>query len=141
MGPQPGRALTEGRNMRLSEKAGHAFDRLLDARGYRVAVTFDPVTREYVIGETLDGKSLRRTSTRDFSAVARMLVSGENLLVFRVGEGKHRRNLYVSMRATFDSGYLFTFIPVDARTAWKKSPRFDIRTESRENQGRNPEAP
>ncbi len=30
------------------------------------------------------------------------------------------------MRATFDSGYLFAFIPVDYRTSWKKSKKFAI---------------
>jgi hypothetical protein len=99
----------------------------VDARKYRVAATYDPVTREYVVEETMDGKPLRRRSTRNFSEVARLLVSGENLLVFRVGPGKPRRNLYVQMRAAFDSGYLFTIIPVNSRTPWKKSKRFNIR--------------
>ena len=56
------------------------------------------------------------------------LVSGENLLVFRVDENEPHRNLYVHMRASFDAGYLFAFIPVDSKTPWKKSKRFNIRT-------------
>ncbi|MDQ2980388.1 MAG: hypothetical protein M3R62_14345, partial [Acidobacteriota bacterium] len=86
-----------------------------------------PVTREYVIAETLDGKPLARSSTRDFAEVGRRLVSRENLLVFRVGEKEPHTNLYLEMRAVFDSGYLFTIIPVDARTPWKESNRFDVR--------------
>ncbi len=128
-------------DIRLYRQYRWWFDNFLGARTYRVSVTFDPVTREYVMNETMDGKPLRRTSTRDFAAMAKALVNGGNLLVFRVGEDQPHHNLYVSMRATFDSGYLFAFIPVDARTPWKKSKRFDIRSESRETQGRAPETP
>jgi hypothetical protein len=104
------------------------WDDRLQSRRYRVAVTYDPVTREYVLAETLDGRPLSRTSMRDFSEVARRLVSRDNLLVFRVGEDDPRRNLYLEMRAVFDSGYLFTIIPVDARTSWKESNRFEVKT-------------
>ena len=114
-------------DIRLYRRYPYWFDDSVDARKYRVAATYDPVTREYVVEETMDGKPLRRRSTRNFSEVARLLVSGENLLVFRVGPGKPRRNLYVQMRAAFDSGYLFTIIPVNSRTPWKKSKRFNIR--------------
>ena len=38
-----------------------------------------------------------------------------------------RTNLFVQMRATFDSGYLFAIIPMDSRTAWKASNRFEIK--------------
>jgi hypothetical protein len=31
------------------------------------------------------------------------------------------------MRARFDAGYVFTIIPVDSRTPWKKSRRFNVR--------------
>jgi hypothetical protein len=30
------------------------------------------------------------------------------------------------MRASFDAGYVFTIIPVDSRTDWKKSKRFNV---------------
>jgi hypothetical protein len=116
-------------------------DRFLEARTYRVAATFDPLTREYVIEETMDGRPLRRSTTRDFAAVVRTLLNGENLLVFRLGQDGPHRNLYVSMRATFDSTYLFAFIPMDARTSWKKSPRFEIAEENRETLGRSAQAP
>jgi hypothetical protein len=114
-------------DIRLYRRYPYWFDDFVEARRYRIAATYDPVTREYVVEETMDGKALRRTTTRDFSEVSRLLVSRENLLVFRVGPGKPRRNLYVQMRASFDSGYLFTIIPVDSRTPWKKSKRFNIR--------------
>jgi hypothetical protein len=104
------------------------WDDRIDTRRYRVAATYDPVTREYVIVETLDGKPLARSSTRDFAEVARRLVSRENLLVFRIPEDGPRRNLYVQMRAVFDSGYLFTIIPVDARTDWGTSNRFELKS-------------
>jgi hypothetical protein len=103
------------------------WDDRMDTRRYRVAVTYDPVTREYVVVETVDGRPLHRSSTHDFSEVARRLVSRENLLLFRVRHDDWRTNLYVQMRATFDSGYLFAIIPVDSRTAWKESNRFEIR--------------
>ncbi len=115
-------------DVRLYRHNAHwLWDDRIDGRRYRVAVTFDPVTREYVIAETLDGKPLARSSTRDFAEVLRRLVSRENLLVFRVGEAEPHRNLYVEVRGVFDSGYLFTIIPVDARTPWKESNRFDVR--------------
>lgn len=114
-------------DIRLYRRYPYWFDDFVDARKYRVAVTYDPVTREYVIEETMDAKPLRRMTTGDFAEVARRLVSRDNLLVFRVGPDKPRRNLYVQMRAAFDSGYLFTIIPVDSRTPWKKSKRFNIR--------------
>lgn len=103
------------------------WDDRMDTRRYRVAVTYDPVTREYVVVETMDGRPLQRATTHNFSEVARRLLSRENLLVFRVRHDDWRTNLYVEMRATFDSGYLFTIIPVDSRTAWKASNRFEVR--------------
>lgn len=103
------------------------WDDHMDTRNYRVAVTYDPVTREYVVVETLDGRALQRSTTHTFTEVARRLLSRENLLVFRVRHDDWRTNLYVRMRATFDSGYLFAIIPVDSRTAWKASNRFDIK--------------
>lgn len=115
-------------DIRLYRHNAHWFwDDRIDGRRYRVAVTYDPVTREYVMAETLDGKPLTRSSTRDFSEVARRLGSRDNLLVFRIGEDEPRRNLYLEMRAVFDSGYLYTIIPVDARTPWRQSNRFDVR--------------
>jgi Domain of unknown function (DUF4390) len=103
------------------------WDDRMATRQYRVAVTYDPVTREYVVVETVDGRPLQRSSTHDFAEVTRRLVARENLLLFRVRHDDWRTNLYVQMRATFDSGYLFAIIPVDSRTAWKASNRFEIR--------------
>lgn len=114
--------------IRLNRHNAHwLWDDRMDTRKYRVAVTYDPVTREYVVVETLDGRPLQRASTHDFKEVARRLVSRENLLVFRVRHDDWRTNLYVQMRATFDSGYLFAIIPVDSRTPWKESNRFEIK--------------
>lgn len=104
------------------------WDNHMNSRSYRVAVTYDPVTRENVIAETMDGKPLSRSTTRDFSEVARRLVSRDNLLAFRVGRDDWRTNLYVQMRATFDSRYILAIIPVDSRTPWKQSNRFEIRS-------------
>lgn len=113
--------------IRLYRRYPYWFDEFVDLRRYRVAVTYDPVTREYVVNETMDGKPLRRTTTGDFAEASRSLVSRANLLVFRVGKEQPRRNLYVVMRGRFDAGYLFTIIPVDSKTPWKKSRRFNIR--------------
>jgi hypothetical protein len=93
---------------------------------YRVSATFDPVTREYVIVETMDDKPFSHSTTRDFGDVTRRLTSHENLSAFRVREDG-LTNLYVAMRATFDSGYLFTIIPVDSRTDWAESNRFEVK--------------
>jgi hypothetical protein len=117
--------------IRLYRRYPYWFDDFVEQRRYRVAATYDPVTREYAIEETLDGKPLRRTATRDFSEAARLLLSRENLLAFHVERGKPTRNLYVQMRASFDAGYVFTIIPVDSRTPWKKSRRFNVRTSPR----------
>ncbi|HYB52270.1 MAG TPA: DUF4390 domain-containing protein [Thermoanaerobaculia bacterium] len=112
--------------IRLYRQHRYWFDTFLDRRRYAVSVTFDPVTREYVVAVTLDGKPLRKTTTADFEEVKRALVSDENLLAFRVRPEWPHRNLIVHMRAAFDSGYLFAFIPVDYRTSWKKSKKFVI---------------
>jgi len=114
-------------DIRLYRRYPYWFDDSVERRRYRVAVTFDPVTREYAVEEALDGKPLRRTTTRDFPEAARLLLSRENLLAFHVQPGRPTRNLYVQMRASFDAGYVFTIIPVDSRTPWKKSRRFNIR--------------
>lgn len=115
-------------DVRLYRHNAHwLWDTPIDSRRYRVAVTYDPVTREYVVVETLDGKLLERSTTREFGQVARRLVSRENLLAFRTTDETPRTNLYVQVRATFDSGYLFTIIPVDSRTRWKDSNRFEIK--------------
>ena len=118
-------------DIRLYRRYPYWFDDFVEQRRYRVAATHDPVTREYAIEETLDGKPLRRTATREFSEAARLLLSRENLLAFHVERGKPTRNLYVQMRASFDAGYVFTIIPVDSRTPWKKSKRFNVRAAPR----------
>jgi len=110
--------------IRLYRQYRYWFDTFLDSRRYDVSVTFDPVTREYVVVETLDDKRLSRATTADFEDVKRQLVSAENLLAFRIRPEWPRRNLIVHMRAAFDSKYLFAFIPVDSRTSWKKSKKF-----------------
>jgi Domain of unknown function (DUF4390) len=112
--------------IRLYRQYRYWFDNFLDARRYAVSVKFDPVTREYVAAETLDDKPLGRTTTADFEDVKRLLVSRENLLAFHVRPEWPQKNLIVHMRAAFDSGYLFAFIPVDYRTSWKKSKKFVI---------------
>lgn len=113
--------------IRLYRHNAHWFwDYRLGARQYRAAVTYDPVTHEYVLVETMDEKPLSRFTTRDFAEVARRLVSQESLLAFRV-RGDGLTNLYVTMRATFDSGYVFTIIPVDSRTEWAESNRFEVK--------------
>jgi len=118
--------------IRLYRHNAHWFwDDRMDTRRYRVGVTYDPVTREYVIVETMDGRPLQRNTTHNFAEVARRLMSRENLLVFRVGHNDWRTNLYVQIRATFDSGYLFTIIPVDSRTPWTESNRFEVKVPQR----------
>ena len=112
--------------IRLYRQYRYWFDTFLDSRRYDVSVTFDPVTREYVVVETLDDKPLSRATTSDFEDVKRHLVSGENLLAFHVRPEWPRHNLVVHMRAAFDSKYLFAFIPVDSRTSWKKSQKFVV---------------
>jgi hypothetical protein len=114
-------------DIRLYRRYPYWFDDLVEQRRYRVAVTFEPVTREYAVEETLDGKPLRRTTTREFEEATRLLLSRDNLLAFHVQRGRPTRNLYVQMRASFDAGYVFTIIPVDSRTPWKKSRRFNVR--------------
>jgi uncharacterized protein DUF4390 len=114
-------------DIRLYRRYPYWFDDSVEQRRYRVAVTFEPVTREYAVQETLDGKPLRRTTTREFGEAERLLLSRDNLLAFHVQRGRPTRNLYVQMRASFDAGYVFTIIPVDSRTPWKKSRRFNIR--------------
>lgn len=114
--------------IRLNRHNAHwLWDDRMGTRKYRVSVTYDAVTREYVTVESMDGHPLQRSTTHEFAEVARRLVSRQNLLVFRVRYEDWRTNLYVQMRATFDSGYLFTIIPVDSRTDWKNSNRFEVR--------------
>jgi hypothetical protein len=114
--------------IRLNRHNAHwLWDDRMATRKYRVSVTYDPVTREYVTVESMDGHPLRRSTTHEFAEVVRHLVSRQNLLVFRVRYEDWRTNLYIQMRATFDSGYLFTIIPVDSRTDWKNSNRFEVR--------------
>jgi hypothetical protein len=112
--------------IRLYRQYRYWFDNFLDARRYAVSVTFDPVTREYVVAETLDDKPLSSATTADFEVLRRLLVSGETLHAFHVRPEWPQRNLIVHRRAAFDSGYLFSFIPVDYRTSWKKSKKFVI---------------
>lgn len=117
--------------IQLYRRYPYWFDDLAEKRKYRVAATFDPVTREYAVEETLDGKPLRRTTTREFAEAARLLLSRDNLLAFHLQRGRPTRNLYVQMRAKFDTAYFFTIIPVDSRTPWKKSKRFNVRADAK----------
>lgn len=118
-------------DIRLYRRYPYWFDDVVEQRRYRVAATYDPVTREYAVEETLDGKPLRRTTTREFAEAARLLLSRDSLLAFHLQRGRPTRNLYVQMRAKFDTAYFFTIIPVDSRTPWKKSERFNVRTRPR----------
>jgi hypothetical protein len=128
--------------VRLYRRYRYWFDTYFETRKYRVAATYDPVTREYVVDETLDRKPLKRTTTRDFAEVQRMLVSREGLLAFRVAQDMPGKNLYCAMQARFDAGFLFAFIPVDGKTDWKKSSAFDIPEASRRvDSDRAPKAP
>ncbi|MGH7378576.1 MAG: DUF4390 domain-containing protein, partial [Candidatus Methylomirabilales bacterium] len=45
--------------IRLYRRYPYWFDDFVGSRRYRVAVTYEPVTREYVVEESLDGKPLR----------------------------------------------------------------------------------
>ncbi len=129
---QAGLETTIRYEIRLYRHNAHwLWDYRMDTREYRVTVTYDPVTREYVLVETLDRKPLGRSTMKDFREVTQRLVSQDNLLAFRVRFDDWRTNLYVTMRATFDSGYLFTIIPVDSRTAWRESNRFEIKAPAR----------
>jgi len=124
---QAGLETTIRYDIRLYRHNAHWFwDYSMGKVKYRVSATFDPVTREYVIVETMDDKPFSRSTTRDFGDVTRRLISHENLAAFRVREDG-LTNLYVTMRATFDSGYLFTIIPVDSRTDWAESNRFEVK--------------
>lgn len=127
--------------IRLYRRYRYWFDTYLDTRRYRVAATYDPVAREYVVEETLDKKPLKRTTTRDFAEVQRMLVARESLLAFRVGDDMPHRTLYATMQARFDAGFLFAFIPVDGKTDWKKSQVFDVLEPNRVHPDRAPKAP
>ena len=89
-------------------------------------MTYDPVTREYVLVETMDEKPLSRSPLATSPTSRAASSRGTSLLAFRV-RSDGRTNLYVTMRATFDSGYLFTIIPVDSRTEWKESNRFEVK--------------
>ncbi len=114
--------------IRLYRHRAHwLWDDLIDRRRYRVAVLYDAVTREYVLVQTMDARPLARSTTRDFAEVAHRLLSADHLLVFHAGDETPRTNLYLEARATFDSGYLFTIIPVDSRTDWAQSNRFEIK--------------
>jgi len=106
------------------------WDYRMGARRYSVAAIYEPVTREYAVVETMDDKPFSRSTTRDFAEVTRRLVSHDSLHAFRV-RSDGLTNLYVTMRATFDSGYLFTIIPVDSRTGWAESNRFEVKAVSR----------
>jgi Domain of unknown function (DUF4390) len=127
--------------IRLYRRYRYWFDTYIDTRRYRVAATYDPVAREYVVEETLDKKLLKRTTTRDFAEVQRMLVARESLLAFRVADDMPHHTLYATMQARFDAGFLFAFIPVDGKTDWKKSQVFDVAEPNRVHPDRAPKAP
>src|SRR6266540_3731390 len=53
--------------IRLYRRYPYWFDDLVEKRKYRAAATNAPVTRQYAVEEMVDGKPLRRTTTRDFA--------------------------------------------------------------------------
>src|SRR5262245_39683367 len=72
--PEPARRTQAGLEtviryeIRLYRHNAHWFwDYKLGTRQYRAAVTYDPVTHEYVLVETMDDKPLSRFTTRDFA--------------------------------------------------------------------------
>jgi len=112
--------------IRLFERNRYWFDQFLDKHRYRVAATYDPVSREYVVRDSWDGRPLEVHTVRSFAEATELLLSRAGLPVFRVRPGWPHKHLYVSMRASYDAGNFFALAPVDASTDWKKSRTFKI---------------
>ncbi|MGH9442932.1 MAG: DUF4390 domain-containing protein [Thermoanaerobaculia bacterium] len=130
--PQLSRRLESGLELsidydiRLLDRNRYWFDQFLDAHRFRIAATYNPVRREYLVRDSWDGKPSGAFTTQEFTEAARMLVSRSGLPGFRVRRDWPHKHLYVKMRASYDAGRFFALAPVDSSTEWKKSKTFKI---------------
>jgi len=113
-------------DLRLLDRNRYWFDQFLEAHRFRVAATYNPVKREYLVRDFWDGKPADGFTTQEFTEAARMLVSRKDLPGFRVHKDWPHKHLYVKMRASYDAGRFFALAPVDSSTEWKKSKTFKI---------------
>ncbi len=113
-------------DLRLLDRNRYWFDQFLESHRYRVAATYNPVKREYLVRDLWDEKPVRTFTTQEFSEAARLLVSRSNLSSFRIRKDWPHKHLYVKMRASYDAGRFFALAPVESSTEWKKSKTFKI---------------
>ena len=113
-------------DLRLLDRNRYWFDQFLESHKLRIAATYNPVRREYLVRDFWDGKPAGSFTTQDFADAARMLVSRKDLAAFRVRRDWPHKHLYVKMRASYDAGRFFALAPVDSSTEWKKSKTFKI---------------
>jgi Domain of unknown function (DUF4390) len=113
-------------DLRLLDRNRYWFDQFLESHRFRVAATYNPVKREYVVRDFWDGKPAGSLTTQEFTEAARLLVSRSDLSAFRVRKDWPHKHLYVKMRASYDAGRFFALAPVDSSTEWKKSKAFKI---------------
>lgn len=113
-------------DLRLLDRNRYWFDQFLDAHRFRIAATYNPVRREYLVRDFWDGKPSNSFTTQEFTEAARMLVSRSELPAFRIRKDWPHKHLYVKMRASYDAGRFFALAPVDSSTEWKKSKTFKI---------------
>ena len=113
-------------DLRLLDRNRYWFDQFLEAHRYRIAATYNPVKREYLVRDFWDGKPSGVLTTQEFSEAARLLVSRNDLRAFRIHRDWPHKHLYVKMRASYDAGRFFALAPVDSTTEWKKSKTFKI---------------
>jgi Domain of unknown function (DUF4390) len=125
---ESGLATTIDYEIRLYARNRYWFDQKLDIHHFTVSVTYDPIRREYVVIDLYDGREVGRRPVHEFSEAAGWIVSRRAIHVFRFSPRWPRKNLYVMMRARFDAGHFFAFVPVDSVSDWKKSKVFQINT-------------
>jgi hypothetical protein len=130
--PQLSRRLESGLELsidydiRLLERNRYWFDQFLESHRFRIAATYNPVKREYLVRDFWDDKPSGQFTTQEFTEAARMLVSRRELPGFRVHRDWPHKHLYVKMRASYDAGRFFALAPVNSTTEWKKSKAFKV---------------
>jgi Domain of unknown function (DUF4390) len=123
---ESGLATTIDYEIRLYVRNRYWFDQKLDIHHFIVSVTYDPIRREYVVVDLYDTREVGRRPVPEFSEAAGLMISRRGIRVFHISPEWPRRNLYVMMRARFDAGHFFAFVPVDSVSDWKKSKVFQV---------------
>ncbi|MGA7617540.1 MAG: DUF4390 domain-containing protein [Thermoanaerobaculia bacterium] len=96
------------------------FDSTVGETEIQVVVTFNSVTREYLLNYRRDHKLVRSETLTDLAALRQRMTSIDEHDLFDLG-GRRPWKHVVRVRADVARGFLLSMIPVDISTRWRET--------------------